>query len=158
VWVAIAGPGLDQVTAADISVVGGDVNVDASSGRQLRTTCGEDTLAVLVFRASVATTAPAGGRTIWLSTGAENAAFTGALRVSAAKPGCSGDCDGSQGVSIDELVRSVNIALGVSAIDVCQNVDGDGNGRVSVDELIQAVNAALAGCAAGAAGMLNGEC
>jgi hypothetical protein len=61
---------------------------------------------------------------------------------------CAGDCDGNGTVSIDELVRAVNIALEAQALDRCPAADADGSGRVTVEELLQAVNAALAGCGA----------
>lgn len=60
--------------------------------------------------------------------------------------GCPGDCNGDGAVSIDELVRAVNIALDQADIAECKSIDADGNGTVSIDELIQAVLAALLGC------------
>jgi hypothetical protein len=50
-------------------------------------------------------------------------------------------------VTIDELVRAVNIALEAQALEACPAADVDRNGRVTVDELVSAVNAALGGCA-----------
>jgi hypothetical protein len=49
-------------------------------------------------------------------------------------------------VTVDELIRGVNIALGNTAVDDCPAMDNSGNGTVTVDELILAVNAALDGC------------
>lgn len=60
--------------------------------------------------------------------------------------GCSGDCDGNGGVTVDELVRGVNIALGTRVLAECAAFDGGGDGQVTVDELIAAVRAALEGC------------
>ncbi len=62
-------------------------------------------------------------------------------------PACVGDCDGSGEVTINELVRGVNIALENSTVDQCSAMDADGNGRVTINELIQAVRNALEGCA-----------
>jgi len=59
---------------------------------------------------------------------------------------CIGDCDKSGVVTIDELVRGVNIVLGAQPLDACGSFDSDGNGLVTVHELTQAVNAALSGC------------
>jgi parallel beta-helix repeat protein len=59
---------------------------------------------------------------------------------------CPGDCDGDGAVTIDELVRGVNIALGNQSLDACLVADRDGNGRVTVDELVAAVGAALREC------------
>jgi hypothetical protein len=59
---------------------------------------------------------------------------------------CIGDCGGDGSVTIDELVRSVNIALGNTAVAVCTASDRNGNGAVTIDELVTAVGAALNGC------------
>jgi hypothetical protein len=49
-------------------------------------------------------------------------------------------------VTIDEILRGVNIALGSAGLQDCAASDRDGNGEVTVDELLGAVNAALTGC------------
>jgi hypothetical protein len=59
---------------------------------------------------------------------------------------CVGDCDGSGGVGVNELVMMVNIALQSSDMSECAAADANEDGRVSVNELVAAVNAALAGC------------
>ena len=59
---------------------------------------------------------------------------------------CVGDCDGNGSISISELIRGVNIALGLLPLDQCPAFDSSGDGRVSISELIQAVNAALGPC------------
>lgn len=59
---------------------------------------------------------------------------------------CDGDCDGDGVVTVAEVVRGVNLALGTVAIAECPAFDGDGSGEVSVDELIRAVLRALDGC------------
>lgn len=59
---------------------------------------------------------------------------------------CPGDCDGSGQVTVDEILRGVNIALGSSPVTDCLPFDFDGDGRVTVDEIVQAVGAALNGC------------
>jgi hypothetical protein len=61
--------------------------------------------------------------------------------------GCPGDCDGDGAVSIAELIRAVNIALGTNDLSSCLAADRNGNGMVAINELIAAVNAALQGCA-----------
>jgi hypothetical protein len=61
-------------------------------------------------------------------------------------PPCAADCDHSGTVTVDELVRAVNIALGSTLADDCPEADVGGDGRVTIDELIKAVNAALTGC------------
>ncbi len=59
---------------------------------------------------------------------------------------CVGDCDGDGMVSISELIRGVNIALELAALDTCAAFDRNGNGAVEISELIAAVNNALDGC------------
>jgi hypothetical protein len=59
---------------------------------------------------------------------------------------CVGDCNDDGRVTVDELVRAVNIALGNSFVSTCRQVDPSGDGQVTVDEILQAVNAALTGC------------
>lgn len=59
---------------------------------------------------------------------------------------CTGDCDGGGSVSVDEVVRGVNIALGAAALTLCAAVDANVDGQVTVDEIIATVNRALLGC------------
>lgn len=59
---------------------------------------------------------------------------------------CTGDCNGDRAVTIDELVRAVNIALGSLALAECAAVDANADGNVAIDELVRAVNATLQGC------------
>ena len=61
-------------------------------------------------------------------------------------PSCVGDCDDSGTVTVNELVRGVNIALGLSPVGDCGSFDANQDGNVTVNELVQAVNAALEGC------------
>jgi len=63
-------------------------------------------------------------------------------------PPCVGDCGGGGQVSIDELIRGVNIALGARQVSDCLNFDRNRDQQVSVDELIAGVNNALYGCGA----------
>jgi len=60
-------------------------------------------------------------------------------------PPCTGDCDGKDGVSIDEIITLVNIALGTSAPAACPQGIPSG-ADVDVALIIQAVNVALIGC------------
>ncbi len=65
---------------------------------------------------------------------------------------CAGDCDGSGEVTIDELVKAVNIALGTAMPETCLGADRSGDGTVTIDEIIVAVNYALNGCPVGSPG------
>ena len=59
---------------------------------------------------------------------------------------CTGDCNGSGDVGINELITGVNIVLGSTPLSTCPSFDADGSGVVAINELIAAVNHALAGC------------
>ncbi len=60
--------------------------------------------------------------------------------------GCVGDCDGSGDVTVAELIRGVNIALGSQPVENCPAADENGDREVTVNELIRAVNNALSSC------------
>jgi hypothetical protein len=59
---------------------------------------------------------------------------------------CAGDCDGNGEVTIDELLRGVNIALQAASSDTCVAAEVFADGRVTVDDLVEAVDSALRGC------------
>lgn len=69
--------------------------------------------------------------------------------INATGPFCAGDCNADGEVSIDELMRAVNIALGLLDLRECNAVDLDGDGEVEIHELIGAVDLALDGCPVG---------
>jgi hypothetical protein len=60
--------------------------------------------------------------------------------------GCTGDCNGNGTVTVDELTKGVNIALGTAGVVLCPSFDKDGSDTVTVNELIEGVNNALEGC------------
>ena len=62
---------------------------------------------------------------------------------------CVGDCDDSGQVTVNEIVKGVNIALGDAQVDTCPQFDVGGSGTVAITDLITAVNNALHGCAPG---------
>lgn len=59
---------------------------------------------------------------------------------------CTGDCDGSVEVTVNEIISMVNIALGSAAVSTCTAGDGNGDGEITINEIIGAVNNALANC------------
>lgn len=59
---------------------------------------------------------------------------------------CTCDCTADLLVTVDELLKAVNIALGTAAVDVCLAADRDGNSAVTIDEILAGVTAALNGC------------
>ena len=68
--------------------------------------------------------------------------------ASAGISSCPGDCNGDQIVTVDELVRGVNIALDQQTIDSCPAFDRNSDGQVTIDELLAAVSAAIGTCPA----------
>jgi len=58
---------------------------------------------------------------------------------------CIGDCDGDGTVTVDEVVRGINITLG-EATESCPAFDADTDGVVTIDELVAGVNNVLTGC------------
>jgi len=67
-------------------------------------------------------------------------------RATAFVPECIGDCSANHQVTVDELVRGVNIALETLPVDSCPIFDRNTDEHVTIDELIAGVNAALQGC------------
>lgn len=59
---------------------------------------------------------------------------------------CPGDCGQDGVVSVNELIKGVNMALGMQLENACPMFDTDGSGVVTIDELIGAVRTALHGC------------
>jgi len=73
----------------------------------------------------------------------------GAYEADAFSPeACVGDCDGTGGVTIDELITLVNIALGTAQPSACPH-GVPNSADVDVALVIQAVGVALAGCPTG---------
>jgi hypothetical protein len=61
-------------------------------------------------------------------------------------PACDGDCRGDGQVTVDELITSVDIAMGGGDPAICPRADTDANGAVSTNELVRAVDRALTSC------------
>jgi len=61
---------------------------------------------------------------------------------------CVGDCSGVGKVSIDDLVKMVNIALGLLPVSECPAGDPNHHGTITIDDIIQAVRNAQEGCPA----------
>lgn len=171
--IALAGRGVDTVGAADVAVLGTGVVVDPSKFQRLNSSCNGQPLPIIVIGLAVAADARSGARSIALTSGGETALLTGALRVrgtteppaptptaSPTSPPtqtrtpsatlgpvpCVGDCGQDGAVTVDELVRGINIALGNLGLEACPQFDTDEDGAVTVSELVQSVTAALGGC------------
>ena len=59
---------------------------------------------------------------------------------------CVGDCGRFGAVTIADLVRAVNIALGTAPLGDCTAADSNGDLSVAINELVAAVRNALNGC------------
>lgn len=55
----------------------------------------------------------------------------------------TGDCDDDGQVTVDEILRAVDIVLGQQSLEDCLAIDGNGDGEATVDEVILAIDAAL---------------
>jgi hypothetical protein len=93
---------------------------------------------------TTATAAPTGTHTV-MATSTPTASLPPSPTI---RVNCTGDCNADGTVKVDELVRGVNIALGVLPPAQCSGLDANDDLLVTVDELITAVNNALRGCAA----------
>jgi hypothetical protein len=62
---------------------------------------------------------------------------------------CVGNCDVDNGVTIDELLTMVNVALGTMPTSSCPTGDANQDGAITVEEIVMAVNNALGGCGSG---------
>jgi outer membrane protein assembly factor BamB len=80
--------------------------------------------------------------------GAAAAMLLAALRPTLA---CVGDCDGNGQVTIDELIRAVQVSLGEAEVASCDAADNNRDGAVTVNELIRSVGKGLGGCGGGPA-------
>ena len=61
---------------------------------------------------------------------------------------CTGDCDCSGDVTVNELISMVNIALGNQPVSACPAGDADCSGDITINEIIRAVGFALGSCPA----------
>lgn len=59
---------------------------------------------------------------------------------------CPGDCDADGEVTIDEVLRTVAVALGGAGMDVCAAAERNADGVVSVEEVVFSLQMALQGC------------
>lgn len=60
---------------------------------------------------------------------------------------CTGDCNGDGQVTVGEVIRMVNVALGeITGVEACPAADTDRDGNVDIREILQAVQNVLEGC------------
>jgi Phosphoinositide phospholipase C, Ca2+-dependent len=61
---------------------------------------------------------------------------------------CESDCNGDRTVTVDELIRSVSIALGSEPISSCPAADTTGDLQVMIVDVVSGLRRALEGCPA----------
>jgi hypothetical protein len=84
---------------------------------------------------------------LWLAAALLTAVAAG-TRTPAGVEGCVGDCGHDGRVTVVDLLRGVNIALGNTPPEECPAFDANVDGAITVDEILIAVNNALRGCIA----------
>ena len=62
------------------------------------------------------------------------------------KSTCVGDCNNSGKVTVNDILKGINIALENTVIDTCRALDVNDDNKVEVTELIAGVNNVLYGC------------
>ena len=68
------------------------------------------------------------------------------MPTATAPAGCLGDCSADGSVTVDELVRGVNIALESLPLATCPSFDRNGDTQVGMNELVACADALLNGC------------
>jgi YVTN family beta-propeller protein len=61
-------------------------------------------------------------------------------------PPCTGDCNGNDSVTVDEILIMVDVALGSDEVSECFAGDANNDGQITVEEILVAVNNALNTC------------
>lgn len=59
-----------------------------------------------------------------------------------------GDCDGDRSVTVDEVVKLINIVLGLAGLDECSGGIEEGQLEIAIDDIVRAVNHLLSSCPA----------
>lgn len=59
---------------------------------------------------------------------------------------CVGDCNNSNGVTVDEILTMVSISLGNADLSTCLAGDANNDQQITIDEILAAVQNALNGC------------
>src|SRR5262245_50804533 len=107
-------------------------------------------VATLVQRGSITRLLSVVALATWLgpSPGSALTATPTATPTAARPPltSCTGDCDGSRIVTIDEVLTCLSVALGDFPSFVCTACDPNLDGLTTVDELQASLASALSGC------------
>lgn len=120
---------------------------DGGAQPSLPTPSGAEPSAAFATRIDPALTGPPATPTATATAELTPTVPAGSTPTGTATDRCMGDCAGDRAVTVDDLIKGVNIALDNAAVATCAAFDPNGDGRVTIDELIGAVNSALNGCA-----------
>ena len=136
------------LSVADVGAV--DRTIDAASNSMnVRVTDGALAIAGTTPTATATETASATPTATETATATDTATPSPMVTASVtatAPPPCTGDCNHSGEITVNELIAGVDIALGTAPLTTCPAFDCTGTGQVSVSCLIDAVDAALHGC------------
>src|SRR5262249_11207960 len=120
------------------------VRLNGSGCAVASTPAGDWAWAVLLGAAALVCFRPraAGQRVLLLVLG------TGLMssRMAHGSPACSGDCDGSGSVEINECGLITNMVLGSASLADCPAADANGDGQADVEDVVSAVEHALDRC------------
>ncbi len=67
------------------------------------------------------------------------------ILVASPAPACTGDCDGSCDVTVEEIVTLITIAM-TGGAESCTAGDADGSGAIDVAEIVTATRELVHGC------------
>ena len=134
--------------ATDRTIAGETMNVRVTDGELTVVASTPTASATATATATVTITAPATvtATAIETNTAAPVATSTVTATATIAPPPCTGDCNHSGEITVNELITGVGIALGALPLSTCPPFDCANTGRVDVSCLIAGVNAALSGC------------
>ncbi len=65
------------------------------------------------------------------------------LAVGSPASACTGNCDATCSVTVDQIIAMVNIAIGTAPISACRAGDTNGDGAVTIEEIVAAVGDAI---------------
>jgi hypothetical protein len=72
--------------------------------------------------------------------------FSNEVKGTLAPPACVGNCNGDNGVTVDELLAGMSLALATPSVDACPAFARNADTVVTVDKILVAVNNAVTGC------------
>lgn len=132
--------------ATDRTLTGETMNVRVTDGELTVVAATPAASATATATATIAAPATGTATAIETNTAVPIATSTVTAAPTIAPPPCTGDCNHSGEITVNELITGVSIALGTLPLSTCPEFDCANTGRVDVACLITSVNAALSGC------------